>query len=134
VNQSPQFNSQQAVADRREFDHIRVGFPIAYSILGEKELQRVGAVDLSIGGLRFLDSAELFRGSQISLRFRLPQSDHEIVALGRIVMSFFDSSQEKYSHSVTFTNIIRTDLQTIAQFIYSAQRCDFDDSPPLEAG
>lgn len=122
MNQSPSLDTPQDVAERRQFDHVRVSLPVSYSIFGEDELQRVRAVDLSNGGMRFLDSAELFRDSQISLRFYLPESDHEIVARGRIVMSFFDSSQQQYSHSVTFTRIAAADLQTIGQYIYGAQR------------
>lgn len=122
MDQSSTANTAQDVAERRQFDHVRVNLPVSYSILGEKELQRVRAVDLSNGGLRFLDSAELFRDSQISLQFRLPRSEHEIVACGRVVMSFFDSSQQQYSHSVTFTKITPADLQTIGQYIYGAQR------------
>lgn len=122
VNQSYEHTDEIAVAERRRFDHVRVSLEISYSILGEEELQNVRAVDLSVGGLRFLDSAELFRDSQVCLRFGLPHIDRELVARGRVVMSFFDSSQEKYSHSVTFTKIAPADLEAISHYIYGAQR------------
>ncbi len=122
MNQSYEYTDEKAVAERRRFDHVRVNLAISYSVVGEEESQSVRAVDLSVGGLRFLDSAELFRDSQVSVRFGLPQIDHDIVARGRIVMSFFDSSQEKYSHSVTFTKIAQSDLEAVSRYIYGAQR------------
>ncbi len=127
VNQSYEHTDQTAVADRRRFDHVRVSLTISYSILGEEELQSVRAVDLSVGGIRFLDSAELFRDSQVYLRFVLPDLHHEIVARGRVVMSFFDSSQGKYSHSVSFTKIAPGDLEAISHYIYGTQRPEVDE-------
>ncbi len=118
---------QQDVAERREFDHVRVSIAMSYSLVPEKESQRARMVDLSNGGLRFLDRAELFRGSQVALQFRLPKTNLDIVARGRIVMSFFDSSEQQYSHSVAFTKIAQPDLQAIVGYIYGAQHSELQE-------
>ena len=91
--------------------------PVGYSCDVE-ELPRTGqAVDLGGGGMRLAADEDLAQGTYLLLRFRLPDSAQDILARGRIVLSFFNAESKRYYHGIAFTQIDPNDQIAIVRFI-----------------
>ncbi len=115
-------NSQQPSApQRRQFDRARVDLPVSYWVVGKDDVQEARIVDLSGGGVRISASADHPQGTQLELQFRLPKIQGEVVARGRIIMSFFEGTEGRYSHGVAFTQIAPADQDVIVQYIHDVQ-------------
>lgn len=110
---------QSGIARRRQFQRAQVDLRNSYSIIEEDCIRQGYAriVDLSAGGVRMLSATEFVQGSQVSLRFALPDGQREVYVNGRIVMSFFDGLTQCYSHSTAFTRISRADQDAIRRYV-----------------
>lgn len=62
-------------------------------------------------------ATEFVQGSQVALRFVVPNEQREMYVNGRIVMSFFDGTNQRYRHGVAFTRISRADQDAIRQYV-----------------
>ncbi|MDQ6826136.1 MAG: PilZ domain-containing protein, partial [Candidatus Eremiobacteraeota bacterium] len=114
-------DNQQNSAQRRQFDRARVNLPVSYSLVGKGGSAQARVVDLSGGGARIATAADLAAGTQLELTFRLRETDAQLVARGRIIMSFFEGSEQRYLHGVAFTQIAPADQEAIVQYIHEVQ-------------
>lgn len=80
------------------------------------------AVDLSGGGLRVIAKNDLSAGQNVTLRFTLPESGHEMMVRGRVVLSFFDAGKQQFAHGVAFTQIAAADQSAIVEHIHELQQ------------
>jgi hypothetical protein len=53
----------------------------------------------------------------VHLKFRLPAADRGINARGRVVLSFFQRSEQKFHHGIAFTSLDPKDRLLIAEFV-----------------
>ena len=91
--------------NRRRFRRAAVDFPVTVILPGQELVIEGRALDLSAGGLRVATLSDLPAGQSIVLRFVLPNSEHEGIVRGRIVLSFFDAAMKQYAHGIAFTRI-----------------------------
>ncbi len=80
------------------------------------------AVDLSGGGVRVITKNDLSAGQNVTLRFTLADSGHEMMIRGRIVLSFFDAGRQQFAHGVAFTQIAAADQSAIVEYIHDLQQ------------
>ena len=109
--------SQQQRTRSRQHERTSVSFPLSYSIDPERPARAGRAIDLSGGGIRISGPASLLEGTPILLRFSLPQTGVEVVARGRVVMSFFDGSRQEYVHGIAFTHIGKSEQESIIEYV-----------------
>ncbi len=80
------------------------------------------AVDLSGGGMRVVTKNDLTPGQNVTLRFALPESGHEMMVRGRVVLSFFDAGKQQFAHGIAFTQIAAADQSAIVEHIHDLQQ------------
>lgn len=80
------------------------------------------AVDLSGGGLRVITKNDLSAGQNVTMRFTIPESGHEMMVRGRVVLSFFDAGKQQFAHGVAFTQIAAADQSAIVEYIHELQQ------------
>lgn len=80
------------------------------------------AVDLSGGGLRVITKNDLSAGQNVTLRFTIPDSGHEMMVRARVVLSFFDAGKQQFAHGVAFTQIAAADQSAIVEYIHELQQ------------
>jgi len=89
---------------RRLFLRANVAIDAIYEVQG-REGQRKGTIQtLGGGGLRFATDEDLATSTIMTLHFKMP-SGADVTAQGRIVLSFFDARDKRFSHGVAFTQI-----------------------------
>lgn len=105
-----------ANVERRRFARVAVAADIGYT--REDADPMTGFLsDLGGGGIRLATEEDLPLGSVLLLRFRTPSLEREVVARGRIVLSFFEAKQRRYLHGVAFTQIDPRDQEAIVAFV-----------------
>lgn len=102
---------------RRQYVRANVHIPVSFAVAGEVARQDGTAVDLGAGGMRLATSADLAPGTDLELRFRLQGASREILARARVILSFYNRTQQQYQHGVAFTAISREDRLAIDEFI-----------------
>jgi c-di-GMP-binding flagellar brake protein YcgR len=102
---------------RRRTRRTATDFPVTVIIPGGELILPAAALDLSAGGIRVATASDLPTGQKIAMRFTLPRDDREVLALGRIVLSYFEAQQKRYLHGVAFTQISHDDQARIAAFV-----------------
>jgi c-di-GMP-binding flagellar brake protein YcgR len=102
---------------RRRTRRTATDFPATVIIPGGELILPGTALDVSAGGIRVATSSDLPAGQKIALRFTLPRDDREVLAIGRIVLSYFEAQQKHYLHGVAFTQISPEDQARIAKFV-----------------
>lgn len=107
---------------QRRFFRAAVDFPVAVTVAGEDAVLEGGVVDLSGGGMRVITKSDLSAGQNITLRFRLPENEREMMVRGRVVLSFFDASRQQFAHGIAFTQIAAPDQSEIVEFIHELQQ------------
>lgn len=75
--------------------------------------------NLGGGGLRLASPEDLPRETVLNLRFRMPNTEHDITVRGKVVLSFYDAPRSSYLHGIAFTQIVRGDQAAIVTFIES---------------
>ena len=108
-------------AQQRQFYRATVDFPVRVS-LGADAHDDATVHDLSGGGLRLSTPASYERGQSVELRFFLPQHTRELVVRGRVVLSYFAGSEQRYHHGIAFTSIGAQDREAIVHYIHDVQR------------
>lgn len=102
---------------RRQFVRVEVSLPVEFGLEGEKAMHDGSVFDLGAGGMRLVASYDLPPRSIVNLRFRLPAAERGIVARGRVVLSFFQRSEQKFHHGIAFTSLDPRDRDVISGFV-----------------
>jgi c-di-GMP-binding flagellar brake protein YcgR len=102
---------------RRRFVRVAAAFPVSYSREGSEESKPGHAADLGGGGVRVATDEDLPLGAVLLLRFKLPQGEREMVARGRIVLSFYNAEEQRFFHGVSFTHIDPRDQEEIIRYV-----------------
>jgi c-di-GMP-binding flagellar brake protein YcgR len=84
---------------RRQFVRVEVSLPVEFALEGEPTPHDGSVFDLGAGGMRLVASYDLPPRANLNLKFRLPATDRGIVARGRVVLSFFQRSDQDAQRS-----------------------------------
>ncbi len=102
---------------RRRYVRVAVATSVNYTRDGETTVHIGDSSDLGGGGIRLSTSEDLPLGCVLLLRFRIPTVDKEIVARGRIVLSFYNAENKQFFHGVAFTQIDPRDQEAIVAHV-----------------
>jgi len=104
---------------RRRYVRIAVETTVEYARDGETEKKIGYSSDLGGGGIRMATDEDLPLGAVLMLHFPLPGLDREVVAKGRIVLSFFNAEEKRFLHGIAFTQIDPRDQDEIVKYVSS---------------
>jgi c-di-GMP-binding flagellar brake protein YcgR len=105
--------------EARRFARTAVQIPVTYSVLDDPPAP-CEANDIGGGGMRVALEREFDPGTMMIVRFRLPGGERDMVARGKVVMSFYNGQQRRYMHGLAFTQIDPADQQQIVRFVEAA--------------
>ena len=125
----PAESSPSGKPQQRRFLRASVDLPVTYAVEGG-ESKTAKAVNLGGGGLRLAAADDIPSGTVLRLRFALPGTQHEMVMLGRIVLSFFNAVDGHFAHGIAFTQIDPDDQEEIVRFIHEHQRLEMQGRRP----
>jgi c-di-GMP-binding flagellar brake protein YcgR len=118
LNEASDQNARTGEAPyRRRFVRVAADFPLSYSREGGDESKQGRSADLGGGGLRVATDEDLPLGAVLLLRFKLPDGDREMVARGRIVLSFYNAEEQRFFHGISFTHIDPRDQEEIIRYV-----------------
>ncbi len=103
--------------ERRRYIRIAVAIPVLYTGSEEEPTKSGHVSDLGGGGVRLASEEDLSLGSVLLLRFALPDVGRELVARGRIVLSFYNAEDKRFFHGIAFTQIDPRDQEEIIRYI-----------------
>jgi c-di-GMP-binding flagellar brake protein YcgR len=132
VNESSEAHPAPASEDtyRRKYVRVAVATTVTYSRDGEEGSKTGHSSDLGGGGVRLASDEDLPLGSVLILRFTIPSVRREIVAKGRIVLSFYNAEDNQFFHGVAFTSIDPRDQEEIVRYVSGeVQRLVVDEEP-----
>ncbi len=102
---------------RRRYVRVAVEMPVTYTG-NEKDPAKTGHIsDLGGGGVRLATDEDLALGSVLLLRFAMPDVGRELVARGRIVLSFYNAEDKRFFHGIAFTQIDPRDQEEIIRYV-----------------
>jgi len=128
VNDRPNGMTRNAErAHVRKFARAPVSMEVSYVVDGMEDRKTAHASDLGGGGVRLSTDEDLALGTILLLRFHASANGREVVARGRIVLSFFNADAKRYFHGIAFTQIDPRDQEEIIRFIAS----EIDRTDPL---
>jgi c-di-GMP-binding flagellar brake protein YcgR len=120
LNEQPDANSKNGEAPyRRRYVRVAVDFPVSYVREGVEEPKAGHSSDLGGGGVRVSTDEDLPLGAVLLLRFQLPGGDREMVARGRIVLSFYNAEEQLFFHGIAFTQIDPREQEEIIRYVAS---------------
>jgi c-di-GMP-binding flagellar brake protein YcgR len=102
---------------RRRYVRVPVGLDVNYVRDGFDEAKAGRLSDLGGGGVRLASDEDLALGAVLLLRFELPTASRELVARGRIVLSFYDAEAQQFFHGIAFTQIDPRDQEVIVTYV-----------------
>ncbi|MGP6189746.1 MAG: PilZ domain-containing protein [Vulcanimicrobiaceae bacterium] len=115
---------------RRRYVRVDVDLPVSYSRENGETIKPGSSSDLGGGGIRLATDEDLPLGDVLLLRFRLPTVERELIARGRIVLSFYNSDSKLYFHGIAFTQIDPRDQDEIIRYVAGeVQRLAFEGDP-----
>ncbi|MFZ1124462.1 MAG: PilZ domain-containing protein [Candidatus Baltobacteraceae bacterium] len=115
---------------RRRYVRVDVNVPVSYSREGGDAVKQGSSSDLGGGGIRLATDEDLPLGDSLLLRFRLPGVERELIARGRIVLSFYNSENKLFFHGIAFTRIDPRDQDEIVRYVAGeVQRLAFEGEP-----
>ncbi len=115
---------------RRRYVRVDVDLPVSYSRDNGETAKQGSSSDLGGGGIRLASDEDLPLGEVLLLRFRLPTIDRELMARGRIVLSFYNSDSKLYYHGIAFTHIDPREQDEIIRYVAGeVQRLAFEGEP-----
>jgi c-di-GMP-binding flagellar brake protein YcgR len=110
---------------------VDVEIPVHYARDGERDEKVGSSSDLGGGGIRLSTEEDLPLGGVLMLRFPLPNVEREIVAKGRIVLSFYNAEEKRFLHGIAFTQIDPRDQAEIVSYVSAeVQRITRDEDKP----
>ncbi|MDP9018711.1 MAG: PilZ domain-containing protein, partial [Candidatus Eremiobacteraeota bacterium] len=125
-----------------------VEFPVFYTLVGRRGRRSATANDLSAGGLRLLCDEDLFKGSVMSLQFRVPdeflssmtidkevyeetpfgkraksmkvQPPHfeEFKVDAKALVTFFDLKRRRFAYGISFEDVEASVTEELQRFIH----------------
>ena len=96
----------------------------------KKRVKAGHSSDLGGGGVRLATDEDLPLGSVLVLRFTIPSVAREIMAKGRIVLSFYNAEDNRFFHGIAFTSIDPRDQEEIVKYVSGeVQRLAVDEEP-----
>ncbi|HEY8312977.1 MAG TPA: PilZ domain-containing protein [Candidatus Baltobacteraceae bacterium] len=107
---------------QRRYFRASVDFPVTVIVPGDELVMYGNAADLSGGGVRVATKSDLTSGQNVTLRFKLPESERDIMIRGRVVLSFFDAGKQMFAHGIAFTQIAQNDQAAIVEYIHELQQ------------
>jgi c-di-GMP-binding flagellar brake protein YcgR len=102
---------------RRRYVRVPVSLDVTYVKEGSDETKAGRLADLGGGGIRLASDEDLPLGAVLLLRFEVPSGSRELVARGRIVLSFYDAEAQQFFHGIAFTQIDPRDQDVIVTFV-----------------
>ncbi len=114
---------------RRKYVRVAVATTITYAREGEEATKAGHSSDLGGGGVRLATDEDLPLGSTLILRFSIPTVPREIVAKGRIVLSFYNAEDNRFFHGIAFTSIDPRDQEEIVKYVSGEVQRQADDGP-----
>jgi len=102
---------------RRRYVRVAVASTVSYTREGVEGTKTGESSDLGGGGIRLSTDEDLPLGAVLLLRFRIPAVDREIVARGRIVLSFYNAEDQSFFHGIAFTQIDPRDQEEIVRYV-----------------
>jgi c-di-GMP-binding flagellar brake protein YcgR len=102
---------------RRRYVRVDVALPVSYTRESGEAAKLGSSSDLGGGGVRLATDEDLPLGDVLLLRFRLPNVQRELIARGRIVLSFYNSQNEQFFHGIAFTQIDPRDQEEIIRYV-----------------
>ncbi len=102
---------------RRRYVRVAVASTVSYTRDGADTPKNGESSDLGGGGIRLATDEDLPLGAVLLLRFRIPSVDREIVARGRIVLSFYNAEDQRFFHGIAFTQIDPRDQEDIIRHV-----------------
>jgi c-di-GMP-binding flagellar brake protein YcgR len=102
---------------RRRYVRVDVALSVSYT-RESRDAAKLGSLsDLGGGGVRLETDEDLPLGDVLQLRFRLPKVERELIARGRIVLSFYNSQNQQFFHGIAFTKIDPRDQDEIVRYV-----------------
>lgn len=103
---------------RRRYVRVAVEMTVQYSRDGSENKTGFSS-DVGGGGIRLATDEDLPLGAVLMLHFPLPSVGREMVAKGRIVLSFYNAEEKRFFHGVAFTQIDPRDQEEIIRYVAS---------------
>jgi c-di-GMP-binding flagellar brake protein YcgR len=117
LNEHPEPVALNAEAPyRRRYVRVPVSVAVPYEREGVEGPKQGRSSDLGGGGIRLGTDEDLPLGSVLLLRFKLPGGEREMLARGRIVLSFYNAEDRRFFHGIAFTQIDPRDQEEIVRF------------------
>jgi c-di-GMP-binding flagellar brake protein YcgR len=101
---------------RRRYVRVPVSVPVPYEREGAEGIRHGRSSDLGGGGIRLGTDEDIPLGSVLLLRFKLPGGEREMLARGRIVLSFYNAEESRFFHGIAFTQIDPRDQEEIVRY------------------
>ncbi|MBC5811647.1 MAG: PilZ domain-containing protein [Candidatus Eremiobacteraeota bacterium] len=102
---------------RRRYVRVAADFPVTWMREGSEESKDGISSDLGGGGVRLSTDEDLPLGAVLILRFNVPGTQREMLAKGRIVLSFYNAEEQKFFHGISFTHIDPRDQEEIVRYV-----------------
>ncbi len=106
--------------NRRRFARGDVAIAATFQRDGEGIDHDGTIVVLGGGGLRLRLKSDVRQGSAVSIAFRLRPEYGEIRAWGKVVMSYYNASDQAFEHAVAFTRVAPADQAEIVRYVGGA--------------
>ncbi len=113
----PVATEEGATPYRRRHVRVAVDSPVSYVREGVEEPREGRSSDLGGGGIRLSTAEDLPLGSLLLVRFKIPGDEREMVARGRIVLSFYNADAKQFFHGIAFTQIDPRDQDEIIRYV-----------------
>jgi c-di-GMP-binding flagellar brake protein YcgR len=102
---------------KRKFVRVDVEVPAKFEAAESGTWITAKIKDIGGGGVRMATTQDLPLGLKLQLRFGLPKSARELVAVGRIVLSFYEAKTNTFVHGIAFTAISGRDKDQIIDYV-----------------
>ena len=104
------------VKENREFVRSNLSTMISFTVGKSNEEKRCISVDISPTGLKVFSKEKLQIDEEIQLSFTLPEEDHLINAVGKVIWA--KEREEKFSEvGIEFVRIDDSDIQRINEYV-----------------
>ena len=107
--------------DRRKFKRLRYGVQVEISYYRKKPgdtdiIRKLKTKDISAGGIRVVLKDELEKGSLVSVRLVMPDTDKELTCFAQVAW-VADQSAEGFETGFAYIDISNKEMTSIQEFI-----------------
>jgi len=113
--------------EKRKFQRKRITIDVECDISKSQKWLDSTASDISVGGMCLVTKHEVGVGTQLTIKFILPETEHTVTVQSKIVWveKFLKKNQDVgYYNGIQFQNISRDDRDLIDKYVESTT---FDD-------